>query len=50
VKRKIGKSRRKRQEGVATRIVVRGYKETLPTMEEETKEGEKKQEDKKDDK
>jgi len=47
VKREIGKSRGKRQEGVATRIVVRGYKETVPTPEEETKEGEPKQEDNK---
>jgi hypothetical protein len=47
VKREIGKSRGKRQEGVATRILARGYKETVPTLEEETKEGETKQEDKK---
>jgi hypothetical protein len=43
VKREIGKSRGKRQEGVAIRIVVRGYKERLPTVEEETKEMETKQ-------
>jgi len=43
-------SRGKRQEGVATRVVVRGYKDTLPTQEEETKEGEAKQKDKKTDK
>jgi hypothetical protein len=47
VKRERGKSREIRQEGVATRTVVRGYKETLATLEEETKEGETKQEDKK---
>jgi hypothetical protein len=46
VEREIGKSRGKRQEGVVTRIVVSGYKETVPTLEEETT----KQEDKKTDK
>ena len=47
VKREVGKSSGKRQEGVATRIVARVYKDTLPTQGEETKEGETKQEDKK---
>ena len=36
VKRATGKPRGK-QEGVATRIVLRACKETLPTPEEETK-------------
>jgi hypothetical protein len=30
-------SREKRQEGVATRTVVRGYKETLPTLRKKGK-------------